>query len=273
MKHASLIILLFALLLLNSATALAQTPTAKIAEGTISEVGRWPFAFLNIKDSKKRGEVVREIYKDDWGQIVPLEIAEGSNFTIAFIVQPKPDSKAKTQPIKFTSSNLESLDPAWISSDHRGQMIAYRRTSEGQLRIVWLDANGSNRPAKAMKDLLKALSANKQTAMQLSVAKSPAAGEAAPDKMSASLRPTILYREKARYTEEARQNKIQGTVILSVVYGVSGRISDIRVVRGLPNGLTVTAIDAAKKIRFRPAMRDGQPVSVRGNVEFNFSLY
>jgi TonB family protein len=91
--------------------------------------------------------------------------------------------------------------------------------------------------------------------------------------MTASLRPTILYREKAKYTEEARQNKIQGAVLLQVVFNVNGSITDIRVVRSLPDGLTEKAIEAARKIRFNPAVKNGTPVSVRGNLEFNFNLY
>jgi TonB family protein len=91
--------------------------------------------------------------------------------------------------------------------------------------------------------------------------------------MTASLRPTILYREKAKYTEEARQNKIQGTVVLQVVFNVNGSISDVRVIRGLPDGLTEKAIEAAKKIRFNPAVKNGSPVSVRGSLEFTFNLY
>jgi TonB family protein len=91
--------------------------------------------------------------------------------------------------------------------------------------------------------------------------------------MTSSLRPTILYREKAQYTREARDNKVEGTVVLGVVFGVDGQISDIRVIRGLPHGLTENAIIAAKKIRFEPAMKDGRPVSVRGNIEFSFNLY
>jgi len=91
--------------------------------------------------------------------------------------------------------------------------------------------------------------------------------------MTSSLRPTILYREKAQYTKEAKDNKVEGTVVLGVVFGVDGQISDIRVIRGLPHGLTENAIIAAKKIRFEPAMKGGQPVSVRGNIEFSFNLY
>jgi TonB family protein len=91
--------------------------------------------------------------------------------------------------------------------------------------------------------------------------------------MTASLRPTILYREKAKYTDKARNNGIEGTVILQVVFRRYGSLTDIRVLRGLPHGLTENAIEAAKKIRFKPAMKDGRPISVRGALEFDFNLH
>jgi TonB family protein len=97
-----------------------------------------------------------------------------------------------------------------------------------------------------------------------------AVGELHP--MSADLRPTILYKERGKYTEEARQNRIEGTVVLNVVFTADGRITSIRVVRGLPDGLTEKAIEAALKIRFNPAVKNGAPVSVRGNIEFAFVL-
>ena len=86
-------------------------------------------------------------------------------------------------------------------------------------------------------------------------------------------RPTILYKEKAKYTEDARQNKVQGTVVLNVVFTSDGRITQVRVIRGLPDGLTEKAIEAAQRIRFQPATKNGGPVSVRGNLEFSFNLY
>jgi TonB family protein len=91
--------------------------------------------------------------------------------------------------------------------------------------------------------------------------------------MSESLKPTILYREKAKYTEAARQSKIQGTVMLTIVFGADGRIHDIRTVRGLPDGLTESSIEAAQKIRFHPAVLNGKPVSVRATLEYTFNLY
>jgi TonB family protein len=89
--------------------------------------------------------------------------------------------------------------------------------------------------------------------------------------MTASLRPTILYREKAKYTEEARRTGVHGTVVLNVVFRTDGAITNIRVLRGLPDGLTEKAIEAARKIRFQPAVRNGAPVSVRGTLEFTFN--
>jgi TonB family protein len=83
---------------------------------------------------------------------------------------------------------------------------------------------------------------------------------------------TILYQEKARYTDEARRNEVQGSVVLNVMFSYDGTIQSIRVVRELPYGLTENAIEAAKKIKFNPAIKNGEPVSVRGDLEFKFNL-
>lgn len=91
--------------------------------------------------------------------------------------------------------------------------------------------------------------------------------------MTAAQMPTILFREKAKYPEIAKINFVQGIVVLQVVFDVSGVTRDIRVIRGLPDGLTRNAIEAAQKIRFNPATRDGKPVSVIGNMEFSFNRY
>lgn len=94
-----------------------------------------------------------------------------------------------------------------------------------------------------------------------------------PQMASARLRPTILYREKARYSEEAREKKTQGSVVLLATFTASGQITDIRVIRGQPYGLTEEAIIAAKRIRFQPALENGVPMTVRAQLEYNFALY
>jgi len=90
--------------------------------------------------------------------------------------------------------------------------------------------------------------------------------------MSASLKPTILHKVKASYTEDARRNRIEGEVVLSVIFAANGTINSIKVVRGLPDGLTEKAIEAALKTRFQPAVENGAPVSVRGDLSFTFVL-
>jgi TonB family protein len=98
-------------------------------------------------------------------------------------------------------------------------------------------------------------------------------GDSEPVRMTSKLKPRILYKEKAMYTEPARQERIQGTVVLLVTFGADARIHDIHTVRGLPAGLTEKAIEAAQRIRFQPATQNGVPISVRGHIEFNFALY
>jgi TonB family protein len=74
------------------------------------------------------------------------------------------------------------------------------------------------------------------------------------------------------YTDEARNHQVSGTVILKVIVSKSGQVTNIRVVSGLPFGLTEQAIKAAKGIKFIPAMKDGQPVSMWMQLEYNFDL-
>jgi tetratricopeptide (TPR) repeat protein len=77
-------------------------------------------------------------------------------------------------------------------------------------------------------------------------------------------------RKKAIPSEIARLNQLGGWVILSAVFDISGQFTDIRVVRGLPDGLTRRAIHRLRQFRFDPANIDSTPGSVRGIMEFNF---
>ena len=87
-----------------------------------------------------------------------------------------------------------------------------------------------------------------------------------------SMKPNFLHTEKARYTEQARTNRVQGTVVVSAVFTADGRITSIRVIRGLPDGLDEEAIKALHKFRFTPATKNGQPVSTKMSMEFTFNL-
>jgi TonB family protein len=84
--------------------------------------------------------------------------------------------------------------------------------------------------------------------------------------------PTVLQRITPTYTQEAKDAKIQGKVILSVVIGTDGRAQDILVVQPLGSGLDVAAITAVQQWSFAPGTKDGETVAVRATIEINFSL-
>jgi TonB family protein len=83
----------------------------------------------------------------------------------------------------------------------------------------------------------------------------------------------VIAKPEPQYSEEARRNLVMGTVVLRVVFSRTGEITNIRAVQTLPFGLTERAIAAARLIRFHPATRMGQPVSVSMQLEYNFNLY
>jgi TonB family protein len=83
----------------------------------------------------------------------------------------------------------------------------------------------------------------------------------------------LAMKPEPNYTEEARQNAISGTVVLKCVFRSNGSVNNIRIVSGLPYGLTERAIEAARRIKFIPAMKDGKYASMWYQLEYNFNLY
>ncbi|MFM9904196.1 MAG: TonB family protein [Pyrinomonadaceae bacterium] len=83
----------------------------------------------------------------------------------------------------------------------------------------------------------------------------------------------ILSKPRPGYTDAARQNNIQGTVILRVTFLGSGQIGSISPVKGLGNGLTEQAIAAARRISFEPAKTNGVGQTVTKQIEYTFSIY
>jgi TonB family protein len=85
--------------------------------------------------------------------------------------------------------------------------------------------------------------------------------------------PQLIYSPPPDYTEEATQNRIQGSVILECVVGEDGRIESARVLQGLGYGLDENALNTVQKLwRFQPATQDGAPVSTTVTVEVTFNL-
>lgn len=82
----------------------------------------------------------------------------------------------------------------------------------------------------------------------------------------------ILSKPTPIYTEEARAKRIEGEVLLEVVFEATGKLRVLRIVKGLGHGLDDSAIRAAEQIRFKPALRDGQPSDSTAVVHIIFEL-
>ncbi len=82
----------------------------------------------------------------------------------------------------------------------------------------------------------------------------------------------ITFKPQPVYTDEARSLKLEGEVLLEVMFGANGTLHVNRVVRGLGHGLDETAIAAANKMRFKPAARMGQPVDSTAVVHVSFQM-
>ena len=104
-----------------------------------------------------------------------------------------------------------------------------------------------------------------------------AAAAEAPKKKAGSEGPadtpvTILDKPRPEYTAEGRSMKLEGDVVLEVVFLASGKVVVSRVVSGLGHGLDENASRAAQQIRFKPALREGQPVDYPARVRIEFRL-
>lgn len=82
----------------------------------------------------------------------------------------------------------------------------------------------------------------------------------------------ILDKPRPQYTAEGRNLKIEGDVVLDMVFQANGTIEVNRVVSGLGHGLDEAAVRAAQQIKFKPAKRDGQPVDFPARVRIEFRL-
>jgi TonB family protein len=82
----------------------------------------------------------------------------------------------------------------------------------------------------------------------------------------------ILDKPRPAYTEDARRLDIEGEVLLEVTFEASGKAKVLHVLRGLGYGLDESAMDAARRIHFRPAQRDGAAIDSSAIVHIIFQL-
>ena len=85
--------------------------------------------------------------------------------------------------------------------------------------------------------------------------------------------PKLIYSVDPEFSDEARRQKYQGIVALSIIVDAQGNPQRIHVVRALGMGLDEKAVEAVKQYKFKPAMMGSKPVPVEIRIEVNFQLF
>jgi TonB family protein len=84
--------------------------------------------------------------------------------------------------------------------------------------------------------------------------------------------PRVLSKVEPQYTQEARDARISGKVVLSIEIDEEGLARNVTVKAPLDAGLDKNAIIAVEKWRFKPGTKEGKPVRCAATVEVNFRL-
>jgi TonB family protein len=82
----------------------------------------------------------------------------------------------------------------------------------------------------------------------------------------------ITDKPRPAYTSEGRAKRIEGEVVLQVVFTSSGEVRVQSVLRGLGYGLDESAENAARRIKFQPAEKNGQPIDSAAVIHIVFEL-
>lgn len=90
--------------------------------------------------------------------------------------------------------------------------------------------------------------------------------------VAAKSAPKVLFKPRPVYTDDAKQNHVEGTVYVRIHVTSSGSVQVVGVSSGLGHGLDQSAVQAAQQMRFQPALQDGKPVDWDGVVNINFQI-
>ena len=84
--------------------------------------------------------------------------------------------------------------------------------------------------------------------------------------------PKVVSKVEPDYTDDPRNAKIEGPVVLSLIVDTQGHAQKIRVTKSLDKGMDQQAIAAIEKWHFAPGIKDGKPVRAAATIEVNFHL-
>jgi len=171
--------------------------------------------------------------------------------------------------------NLEDIGHPWVAGSQRGQ----GRSCKSVYSNTMLEISGFGRdehPDSLRAVISEVLLTPEQYLTAHGVSFDLAQGpddEVASKTQSPVRPPRALLTVDPTFSEEARQLKYQGTLLLNVVVGADGRPHRVRVARALGKGLDEMALKALPMWRFEPARQQDKPVAAEMTIEVSFKLY
>jgi TonB family protein len=156
------------------------------------------------------------------------------------------------------TSKSTPLDPAVIEAQRARDMELFTRAGDAIETYLKLNPADKSTFWREQREALRAYSQEDKAVFRSS---------------EVDTRVRVLIKPEPSYTPAARNADITGTVIFRSKFTAQGTVEDLLVIRYLPYGLTEQALEAARKIKFIPATKDGKPVSMFMQLEYNFNLY
>src|ERR1051326_2112935 len=84
--------------------------------------------------------------------------------------------------------------------------------------------------------------------------------------------PIVEHRVDPQYPEMARKGRVAGLVIVEAIINKEGSVEQVKVIKGLPFGMSESAVEAVKQWKFKPGTLNGEPVDVIFNLTVNFKM-
>jgi len=178
---------------------------------------------------------------------------------------------------KALVSKGAEVDPKEVETTPLMAAVTYRNVAVVKM-LIEHGANVNQANGKGATALGAALRSHQDRMVE--VLRSAGAMEALPQAIPESAaaedavdsKPILLNAPQPVYTTKARNEHIEGVVRARILVGSDGTVKRVKILTGLPYGLSYQAMDAAYQLIFKPARKDGRPVEYWLSVEMEFKL-
>jgi len=181
---------------------------------------------------------------------------------------------ASARPVYF-----ESYASVFLVSTRTGELVLWERPAAeadtaAQAEAALLNALNSDFAARLTSALFNAAAREERERFEPTPSEASSVIDLSTDEASDAhkdLREPAPYRRlRPAYTDAASRAEAEATVDALVEIGADGEVGSVRVVRWAGFGLDEEVVATIRRMHFRPASREGEPVAVRVLLRYNF---